>query len=155
MINKLNGAKMDWKTYNWNIKDYMRQQQNTFTWEYDDQNIKDKNYGVWQPTKIPDNTIEAPVIPTEKSMIEDILQHSDDRGFFEDIVDWLKKDAPKKLSSVLHSLHYREKHRVTYEFMCEVVYKIGFRTSERLEQRMMLGPTNKWIQEYFKDFPSR
>ncbi|NBT57628.1 hypothetical protein EBT16_02475 [bacterium] len=91
---------------------------------------------------------------TEDSMMEDILSRTEDQGFLRDLVEWLRSEAPKKLKRTLKEL-VAPMHTgaVTYERLCEVVYQVGFRTSELIERRMILGPSNNWVAEYFKDFP--
>jgi hypothetical protein len=91
---------------------------------------------------------------TEESMMEDILSRTEDQGFFRDLVEWLRRYAPKKLKRTLKEL-VAPMHTgaVAYERLCEVVYHIGFRTNELLERRMILGPSNRWVVEYFNDFP--
>jgi hypothetical protein len=124
-----------------------------YTWE-----IKSKDYK-WPTTvaTIPGVTVASTYFeplpsPTEESMIEDIMNRTEDRGFFKDVVDWLDKEAPRRLQSVLKEL-YSHVGSVTYDLLCEVLYRIGFRTSELIERRMILGPSNNWVAEYFKDFP--
>ena len=84
-------------------------------------------------------------------MIDDIMNRTEDQGFFKDVVDWLSKEAPRILLNTLEQLCYAGP--VTYSRLCEFLYDIGFRTSELIERRMILGPSNKWVVEYFKDFP--
>lgn len=101
----------------------------------------------------PYNPVKKAVPPaTEEEMIKDILSRTDERGFFEDMVDWLRRDAPRRLQKALKELHAGS---VAYDRLCEVLYHTWFRTTERLERRMMLGPANEWVQKYFKDFPPR
>lgn len=42
---------------------------------------------------------------------------------------------------------------MSYERLCETVHSMGFRASDVLERRMILGPSNKWVRKYFEDFP--
>ena len=117
------------------------------TWE----NIKpDNNYGKWV---FEGNEFADPVPKvTEQSMMEDILLRTEDEGFFRDILDWLQNMAPKKIRRLLNRLS-GEPGKISYESMCESVYQFGFRASEILERRMILGPANKWVRMYFEDFP--
>lgn len=96
----------------------------------------------------------SPPEPSEQEMIEKILTGIDDEGFFRDILDWLKKMAPKKVPRFLEELYIPINSGLTcsYDGLCEIVYKLGFKASETLEHRMILGANNKWVQEYFKDF---
>lgn len=120
-----------------------------WTWE-----IKN-NYGKWLPDT---TTIESQIKPSEpaptlESMIKDIQTRVKDKGFFDDMVEWLRKNAPRKLYNALHELSPpMHMGPVFYERLCEVLYHVGFRASERLERRLILGPVNRWVQEYFKDF---
>lgn len=99
-------------------------------------------------------TYQFPSAPTEDDMIKDILSRTEHHGFFNDMVDWLRKDAPKKLQTILMGL-VSPMHTglVAYERLCEVLYHIGFRTNELIERRMILGPSNRWVADYFNDFP--
>lgn len=134
-----------------------------YTWE-----VKNN----WQNTTVwPPNTVTATTIPgvtvastsfqfpppaTNESMIDDIMNRTEDKGFFRDMVEWLEKEAPKRLPLMLRELcPPMHTGSVFYDRLCEVLYQIGFRTSEMLERRMILGPANKWVADYFKDFPSR
>jgi hypothetical protein len=126
-----------------------------YTWE-----IKSKAFNKWPTANtIPGVTVAStsfqfPPAPTENEMIEDVMGRTEDRGFFRDMVDWLRKDAPKRLSVMLKEL-VSPMHTgpVAYDRLCEVLYQIGFRTSELIERRMILGPSNRWVVEYFNDFP--
>jgi len=87
-------------------------------------------------------------------MIEDVMSRTEDRGFFRDMVEWLRKDAPKRLRSILGEfVSPMHTGPVAYDRLCEVLCQIGFRTSELIERRMILGPSNRWVVEYFDDFP--
>jgi hypothetical protein len=87
-------------------------------------------------------------------MIKNLLPHMEDKGMFTDIVDWLRKDAPKKLRGVLNGL-YAHLPPVPYEHLCRIVYELGFRANEVVEGRMILGPNDEWVKKYFEDFPLR
>lgn len=144
---------------NKNVPAYEWNKNSNWTWE-----VKNDEYGKWldQTITIPSGTINANTIKsqytvpsaTKESMIENILSKTEEKGFFGDIVEWLKRDAPKKVTATLNDLHYSSEP-VTYERLCEAVYDVGFRATERIEQRMMLGPANEWVQGYFRDFPER
>lgn len=140
------------------------------SWTYNDNdyntwpsNIKKENFGhkwIHQPTNTP-----IPPATTDEQMIEAISEHQylEEKDFFLDMVEWLRKDAPKKLRTMLQELWpwpgwgntitQRATVNLDYERLCEVVYKMGFRASERLERRMMLGQNNEWVKKYFADFP--
>lgn len=134
----------------------------TYTWE-----VKNnwENTTVWSPNTV---TTTATTIPgvtmastsfqfpsaTNELMIEDILNRTEDKGFFNEMVEWLKKEAPKRLPFMLRELCLpMHPGSVSYDRLCEVLYQIGFRTSELIERRMILGPSNKWVAQYFIDFP--
>lgn len=127
------------------------QNQKVWTWD-----IKKTESWNWLPSNINTQTkpVESP--PTLESMIKKIQSHVEDQGFFNDMVEWLRTNAPKKLRNALRELAPpMHTGPVAYDRLCEVLYEIGFRASDLLERRMILGPTNRWVQEYFKDFPSR
>lgn len=125
---------------------------------------KDIKFGKWtfQP-KDSNKSIPVPSPPTDEKMIEMIVGHQylEEKDFFLDMVEWLRKDAPKKLRTMLQELwpgntgKQRAMADLDYERLCEVVYKMGFRASEILERRMMLGQNNEWTRKYFSDFPPR
>ena len=100
--------------------------------------------------------------PTDEQMICAIIehQHLEDKDFFREIVDWLRRDAPRKLRWTLQELWpgdsglARASADLSYGRLCEVVYKLGFRTSEAIEGRMMLETPNDWVKKYFEDFPN-
>jgi hypothetical protein len=99
-------------------------------------------------------SFQLPRAPTEDDMIEDVMSRTEDRGFFRDMVEWLRKDAPKRLRSILGEfVSPMHTGPVAYDRLCEVLCQIGFRTSELIERRMILGPSNRWVVEYFNDFP--
>lgn len=119
---------------------------NTYTW---DNLQKDNNYGSWAFSG-KKNASPFGDLPTNDEMKKVILERVEDEGFFLDCLEWLGKMAPRKVRVFLKRLY---DDRITYDDLCEAVQQMGFRTSEILERRMILGPTNKWVQEYFKDFP--
>lgn len=126
---------------------------NKSTWEWDNTSTS-KDFGKWTLITSNHPPVELPPPPTDEEMIGRILPHMEDKGMFTDIVDWLRKDAPKKLRSALNGL---DKHRVLppvpYEHLCRVVYELGFRANEVVEGRMILGLNNEWVKKYFEDFP--
>lgn len=117
-------------------------------------NIKNDNFGKWIHSST--NTYVPPP-PTDEQMIKAIHdnQNLEDKDFFREMVDWLRKYAPRKLRVALQELWSAASASVdlSYERLCEVVYKMAFRASEALEHRMVLGPNNQWVQKYFGDFP--
>lgn len=125
---------------------------------------KDVNFGKWvfQP-KESNESISVPTPLTDEQMIDEILGHPDleDKGFFEDMVAWIRMDAPKKLRTMLTNLCPwttglgRASADLSYKMLCRVVYEMGFRASEVLERRMTLGQNNEWVRKYFGDFPPR
>lgn len=132
-----------------------------YTWE-----VKNnwQNTTVWPPNTVTTTTIpgvtvastsfQFPPPATNESMIDDIMNRTEDKGFFKDMVEWLKKDAPKRLSGMLKELvSPMHTGTVAYDRLCEVLYQIGFKTSEPIERRMILGPSNEWVKKYFADFP--
>jgi hypothetical protein len=123
---------------------------NKNTWE----NLqKDKDYSKWT-FEGKKNSSPFGDLPTNEEMTEAILDRVDDEGFFRDCLEWLRKIAPRKIRMFLKRLSPSPNHRrVTYDDLCDAVHQMGFRASEILERRMILGPTNKSVQEYFDDFP--
>lgn len=118
-------------------------------------NNTNKNWGKWvYEDKDSNERVPWPSPPTDEEMIEDVLSRVEDKGFFTDMMAWLRSDAPRKLRTTVQELH-APLHigPVAYDRLCEVVYQLGFRASEVLERRMILGPTNKWVKKYFGDFP--
>lgn len=117
---------------------------------------KDKNWGKWTYTAKGSDPQPWPSPPSEEEMIKDILSRVEDEGFFNDMVAWLRSDAPRKLRPTLREL-CAPMHTgpVAYDRLCEVLCQIGFRASEMLEKRMALGPTNVWVRKYFEEFPPR
>lgn len=125
---------------------------------------RNKNFGKWNYyPKDSNKSVPVGQPPTTDSIIEEIRQHPglEDRGFFDDVVSWLREDAPKKLRGFLHDLYphttglSKASADLSYKTLCGAVYKAEFRASERLEQRMMLGSSNEWVRKYFADFPPR
>lgn len=127
---------------------------NKITWEY--KNYNTKTFSTNDFSKWVKNYEFDKSLPSEQELIELITSNVEDVGFFKDILDWLRKTAPRKIMFFLRELYLcRSATKVglhSYEKMCELIYKMGFRTSETVENRMILGPKNKWVQEYFKDF---
>lgn len=132
--------------------------------KYEEFAKKNINFGKWTlHSKDYDKAIPVAPAPTDKEIIDEILQHPslEDKGFFEDVVDWLRKDAPRKLRAFLNDLYpwttalSKASADLSYGVLCEAVFRMGFRASERLEQRMMLGQNNEWVKKYFADFPPR
>jgi hypothetical protein len=101
--------------------------------------------------------VEIPKRPGDDVLIREIREHPslEDSGFFDDIVEWLRRDAPKKLGRLLDILRpWPAGFTVlSHETLCEALYSLGFRASERLERRMILGTANEWTRKYFEDFP--
>lgn len=91
----------------------------------------------------------------EEEMIKEILSKVEDKGFFNDILNWLRQMAPKKIDYFLNQMYFPIKSGLcfSYESMCKIVYQLGFRANEIIERRMILGDNNEWVQKYFKDFP--
>lgn len=123
---------------------------------------KNSNFGKWTyHSKDSDKAIPVAPAPTDQEIIEEILQHPslEDKGFFEDMVIWLKEDAPRKFRAILNDLYpwstglSKASADLSYETLCEAVFRVGFRATERLERRMILGQTNEWVRKYFADFP--
>lgn len=129
------------------------------SWSFNNQ---DPNWGKWvYHSKGSKESGAWPSPPTDDHMIKEILECRDlgERGFFEDLVAWLRKDAPRKLRGMLKNLFPwttglgGSLSDLSYERLCETVYSMGFRASDVLERRMILGPSNKWVRKYFEDFP--
>lgn len=124
---------------------------NKITWEY--KNYNTKTFSTNDFSKWVKNYEFNKSLPSEEELIECVAPNIEDVGFFKDILDWLRKTAPRKIMFFLRELYLHKPSKMhSYEKMCELIYKMGFRTSEIVENRMILGPKNKWVQEYFKDF---
>lgn len=139
---------MNEKTYVWNNNNF--EKENIKTWDM----VSKSNSITWGGNVNDFGKWAIGWEPTEQEMIEKILTGIDDEGFFRDILDWLKKMAPKKVPRFLEELYIPINSGLTYSYesLCEIVYKFGFRASEVVERRMILGTNNKWVQDYFKDF---
>lgn len=130
---------------------------NSWTFNYKPEH---KNWNKW---KYAATEGVAEVAKTEEETIEEVLRHPNlgDRGFFEEMVSWLRRDAPKKLRVVISNLYpwstglSKANADLSYERLCESVYSMGFRASEMIEKRMILGPSNEWVRKYFADFGPR
>jgi hypothetical protein len=122
------------------------------TWEYQTQ-----DYGKWvrDSQAVVNKSYPEPVYVTDEAMIDEVLERTEDKDFLREIVAWLKHDAPKKLRPALSEIHGIRQKPIKYEWLCELVYNLNFRASERIEHRMILGQTNEWTRKYFKDFPPR
>lgn len=122
------------------------------TWEF-----HTENYGKWvrETQATPSEGVIEAVYYTDERMIEDILERTEDKEFFREVVAWLKHDSPKKLRPALQELHGVRQSPIKYEWMCELIYNLNFRASEKLEHMMILGQTNEWVKKYFGDFPPR
>jgi hypothetical protein len=107
------------------------------------------NYGKW----VKGATHQGSNPYADEAMIEEILPRTEDKGFFKEIVAWLKEWAPKKLRPALFELNGIKRDPILYEWLCKIVYLMNFRASRNLERRMLLGPSNKWVRKYFEDFP--
>lgn len=123
-------------------------------WEYWVQ--KHKEIGDWTVnTSYPSSPkIDKSPFPTEDVMLLDVFSRTEETGFVEDIMSWLRSCAPRKIVTFLKGLcspHYTGP--VSYESLCEAVYQLGFRASELIERRMVLGSGNKWVKLYFEEFP--
>lgn len=117
--------------------------------------IKNKSFGKWLPQE-PTGPVTEYVPVTDEQIIGEILDHPnlEDRGFFEDMVAWLRMDAPRRLRGMLEDLFpWKTSADFSYERLCEAVYRMGFRASKILERRMILGTSNEWVRKYFEDFP--
>lgn len=133
------------------------------SWTWDNKNkdwMKKSLSGTWVYEQKGKDPMPAPKPPTDEEMIESILKCGklQDEGFFLDMVEWLRKDAPKKLRGVLRELHGYPgvpglDVDLSYERLCELVYDVGFRVSEVLKRRMILGDSNRFVKKYFEDFP--
>jgi hypothetical protein len=129
---------------------------NKSTWEWENTSTS-KDFGKWTFVSQNNPPVEVPPPPSNEEMIKSLLPHMEDKGMFEDIVDWLRKDAPKKLRGLLNGLYAQHMilPPVPYEYLCRVVYELEFRANEVVENRMILGTNNQWVKRYFEDFPLR
>ena len=134
------------------MKNFSNKNNSNWTWE-------NKDYASWIKTSsswIKNNSnkydeYDVPAVMTDKEMMSDISDRLDEPGFLDDCLGWLAEMAPRKISAFLRSLG---KNRVNHAALCKAVYDMGFRASEVVERRLILGETNDWVRMYFEDFPS-
>lgn len=140
------------------MSSYWKEVQAAKTWEnridavpeWFKKTVSSNNWGEWFDNS---NNTQNPL--TDEQMVKSILDHEyfEEKGFFQDIVAWLRRNAPKKLWEALLWIYPLRHAKLTYKHLCELVYRMGFKASEIIERRMILGETNEWVREYFKDFP--
>jgi hypothetical protein len=118
---------------------------NDYNWTWEG-----KDYASWVKTN--SSSYETPAVMTHEEMISDICDRLDESGFFNDCLNWLSRMAPRKISGFLRSLCVGN-NRVTYLVLCKAVYNMGFKASDMVERRMIIGETNDWVRMYFEDFP--
>lgn len=88
---------------------------------------------------------------SEASLLEHVLSVCEEGGFLVDVLDHLRRVAPRKVHGFLKRLRFSGD--LGYEFLCSCVYGLEIRMSEVVEKRMVMGSMNKWVRSYFEDFP--
>ena len=88
---------------------------------------------------------------SEASLLEHVLSVCEEGGFLGDVLDHLRRVAPRKVHGFLKRLRFSGD--LGYEFLCSCVYGLEIRMSEVVERRMVMGSMNKWVRSYFEDFP--
>ncbi len=136
----------EWKKY-WNMKnvDYgIESYTKSFEWGVDTAN----EWGAH-----PEYSKESELLKSE-TLEADVRSRFDDDGFIDDILSWLRGNAPRKVYAFLKSLCFpRLSGDIEYVDVCEAVYRMGFRASDVVERRLILGESNAWVRIYFEDFP--
>lgn len=138
---------------NWS-SNFSGKSNSNWTWEGKDYASWIKTSSSWIKNSNKYEEYDVPAIMTDKDMMSDISDRLDEPGFFDDCLDWLVEMAPRKISGFLRSLCVGN-NRVNHATLCKAVYDMGFRASEVVERRMILGETNEWVRMYFEDFPFR
>lgn len=92
---------------------------------------------------------------TDDELIAKILEKTDEKGFFKDIVKWMRYIlAPTKRRQIMvdirGSAHTR---RLSHSDFCMFIFSSRIRASKPLENRMLLGESNEWTKKYFENFP--
>lgn len=119
---------------------------NEWKYNYITDYIKKNVYNEWSSDEAPFSSSEV--------MLVDVLDRTEEKGFVDDIMSWLRRSAPRKVAGFLKGLTFPMKSgQISYENLCESVYDLGFRADEIIERRMILGPSNWWTRLYFEEFP--
>lgn len=135
------------------MNNYFSKNNDNWTWE-------NKDYASWLKSSswIKNSNkyeeYDMPAVMSDKEIMSDISDRLDEPGFFDDCLNWLADMAPRKIGGFLRFL-YVGNNRITHSVLCKAVYNMGFKASDIIERRMILGETNEWVSMYFKDFPTR
>ena len=98
---------------------------------------------------------------TEDELIAKILDKTDEKEFFKDIVKWICHVlAPTKRRQIIEDIRGWSRtaaatRRLSHSDFCMFIFSSRIRASELLESRMLLGESNEWVKKYFENFPTR
>lgn len=92
---------------------------------------------------------------TEDELIAKILEKTDEKDFFEDMVKWIRHTmAPTKRRQIIEDIRdWGRTRRLSHSDFCMHIVSSRIRASEPLENRMLLGEPNEWARKYFENFP--
>lgn len=92
---------------------------------------------------------------TEDELIAKILEKTDEKDFFKDIVKWMSHImAPTKRRQIIDDIRgWARTRRLSHSDFCMHIFSSRIRASKPLENRMMLGDSNEWVKKYFENFP--
>lgn len=93
---------------------------------------------------------------SDDELIAKILEKTDEKGFFEDMVEWIQYImAPAKRRQIIEDIRgsaYARK--LSHSDFCMFIFSSRIRASKSLENRMLLGESNEWAKKYFENFPA-
>lgn len=96
---------------------------------------------------------------TEDELIAKILDKTDEKEFFKDIVKWMRHVlAPTKRRQMIEDIRGWSRttaatRRLSHSDFCMFIFSSRIRASKPLENRMLLGESNEWAKKYFENFP--
>lgn len=92
---------------------------------------------------------------TDEELIAKILEKTDEKEFFKDIVKWMCHVlAPTKRRQIIEDIRgYAYTRRLSHSDFCMFIFSSRIRTSKPLENRMLLGESNRWAKKCFENFP--
>jgi hypothetical protein len=137
----------DWKFgsyYVWDNlikKNELEGNKNSWVWSY-------ASYGNKEEKNL------APPAAVQAAHLRDVKRRCTESGFLEDVLSFLEAYAPRKLYGFLKGLCVAP-GPISYENLCEAIWKLEFRVGEVIERRMILGEGNEWTRKYFSEFGVR
>lgn len=96
---------------------------------------------------------------TDEELIAKILEKTDEKEFFKDIVKWMCHVlAPTKRRQIIEDIRGWSRtsaatRRLSHSDFCMFIFSSRIRASKPLENRMLLGESNEWTKKYFENFP--